>query len=132
MTLSQEITGLIVKWLVMSLALFAASFIVPGVVISDFWAGLAAAALLGIVNAVIRPVIVILTLPISIVTLGFFILVINALMLKLVDWAISGFSVTGFWAAFFGALVISAVSWFINLFFDSTWKISFFRRGGRR
>ena len=130
--MAQEILGLLAKWLVNSLSLFAASYLVNGIVILDFWSGLAAAALLGIVNAIIRPVIVILTLPINILTLGLFTLVINALMLELVSWAIEGFNVTGFWPAFWGALVISLVSWFINLFFDSRGKVSVIRYGGRR
>ena len=131
-TLAQEILGLIAKWLVNSLALFAACYLVPGVRISDFWSGLAAAALLGIVNAVIRPIVILLTLPINILTLGLFTLVVNALMLKLVAYFVEGFSVNGFGSAFLGALVISLVSWFINMFFDSTWKVSFIRRGGHR
>jgi len=130
--LAKEILGLLAKWLVNSLALFAAAYIVSGVVIHDFWSGLAAAALLGIVNAIIRPVIIFLTLPINILTLGLFTLVVNAFMLELVSRVIEGFSVRGFWAAFWGALVISLVSWFINLFFDSNLKVSYIKRGGRR
>ncbi|MBI5189815.1 MAG: phage holin family protein [Nitrospirae bacterium] len=123
---------MLVKWLVNSLALFAADWLVAGIVIYDFWSGLAAAALLGIVNAVIRPVVIVLTLPITIVTLGLFTLVVNALMLKLVAWAIPDFAVNGFWAAFWGALIISVVSWFINTIFDSNWRISYIKRGGHR
>lgn len=128
----KEVLGLLVKWLVNSLALFAADWLVTGIVITDFWSGLAAAALLGIVNAVIRPVVIVLTLPITIVTLGLFTLVVNALMLKLVAWAIPDFAVNGFWAAFWGALIISFVSWFINTLFDSNWRVSYIRRGGQR
>jgi putative membrane protein len=130
--LAQEILGLLAKWLVNSLALFAAAYMVKGVVIYDFWSGMAAAALLGIVNAFIRPVVILLTLPITLLTLGLFTLVVNAMMLKLVSWAIEGFSVTGFWTAVWGALVISVVSWLINTIFDSTWHISFIKRGGPR
>ncbi len=127
-----EILGLLAKWLVNSLALFAADYLISGIVIYDFWSGLAAAALLGIVNAVIRPVIILLTLPINIMTLGLFTLVINALMLKLVAWLVGGISITGFWAAFWGAIIISLVSWFLSLFFDSRLKVSVIRSGGRR
>jgi len=127
-----EILGLLAKWLVNSLALFAADYMVNGIVIYDFWSGLAAAALLGIVNAIIRPVIILLTLPINIMTLGLFTLVINALMLKLVAWLVGGITITGFWAAFWGALIISLVSWFLSLFFDSRLKVSVIRSGGRR
>jgi putative membrane protein len=127
-----EILGLLAKWLVNSLALFAADYLVGGITIYDFWSGLAAAALLGIVNAVIRPVLILLTLPINIMTLGLFTLVINAFMLRFVAWLVGGITITSFWAAFWGALVISLVSWFLSLFFDSRLKVSFIRRGGRR
>jgi putative membrane protein len=127
-----EILGLLAKWLVNSLALFAADYLVGGIIIYDFWSGLAAAALLGIVNAIIRPVIILLTLPINIMTLGLFTLVINAFMLRLVAWLVGGITITGFWAAFWGALVISLVSWFLSLMFDSRLKVSVIRRGGRR
>ncbi len=127
-----EILGLLTKWLVNSLALFAADYLVRGIIIYDFWSGLAAAALLGIVNAIIRPVLILLTLPINIMTLGLFTLVINAFMLKLVAWLVGGITINGFWAAFWGALVISLVSWFLSLFFDSRLKVSVIRRGGRR
>ena len=127
-----EILGLLAKWLVNSLALFAADYLVRGITIYDFWSGLAAAALLGIVNAIIRPVIILLTLPINIMTLGLFTLVINAFMLRLVAWLVGGITITGFWAAIWGALVISLVSWFLSLFFDSRLKVSVIRRGGRR
>jgi len=127
-----EILGLLAKWLVNSLALFAADYLVSGITIYDFWSGLAAAALLGIVNAIIRPLIILLTLPINIMTLGLFTLVINAFMLRLVAWLVGGITITGFWAAFWGALIISLVSWFLSLFFDSRLKVSVIRRGGRR
>ena len=127
-----EILGLLAKWLVNSLALFAADYLVGGIMINDFWSGLAAAALLGIVNAVIRPVVILFTLPINIMTLGLFTLVINAFMLRLVAWLVGGITITGFWAAFWGALIISLVSWFLSLFFDSRLKVNVIRRGGRR
>jgi putative membrane protein len=126
----QEISRLIIKWLVNSLALFAADYMIAGIYITDFWSGLAAAALLGIVNAVLRPVVILLTLPINILTLGFFTLIINAFMLKLVAWMIPEVVVKGFWSAFWGALVISLVSWFITMLFDSNVKVGI--GGGRR
>jgi len=131
--LFNDIVKILIKWLVTALALFAAAYLVSGVVIDEFWAGLAAAALLGITNAVLRPVLVVLTLPVTVLTLGLFILVINALMLELVAWAIDGFTVTDFWSAFFGALVISIVSWFVSLIVDPKAKVKVrVQRGGRR
>ncbi len=113
------ILRLFAKWLINSLAVFAAGYLVYGIHILDFWSGVTAAALLGIVNAFIRPVLIILTMPLNILTLGLFTLVINALMLKLVSWAVAGFEVSGFWPAFWGALVISLVSWFISILLDA-------------
>ena len=127
----QEISRLVIKWLINSLALFAAAYLVNGIYITDFWSGVAAAALLGIVNAVLRPVIILLTLPINVMTLGLFTLVINALMLKLVSWIIPEVVVKGFWPAFWGALVISLVSWIITMLFDAEVKFGIWR-GGRR
>ena len=125
----QEISRLIIKWLINSLALFAADYLIKGIYITDFWSGVAAAALLGIVNAVLRPVIILLTLPINVLTLGLFTLVINAFMLKLVSWMIPEVVVKGFWSAFWGAIVISLVSWLITLLFDSRVKVGVWRGG---
>jgi len=129
--LFNDIIKILIKWLVTALALFAAAYIVDGVEIHEFWAGLAAAALLGITNAVLRPILVVLTLPVTVLTLGLFLLVINALMLEFVAWAIKGFTVTDFWSAFLGALVISIVSWFVSLIVDPKVRVSV-HRGGRR
>ncbi len=127
----QEISRLVIKWLINSLALFAAAYLVNGIYITDFWSGVAAAALLGIVNAVLRPVIILLTLPINVMTLGLFTLVINAFMLKLVSWIIPEVVVKGFWPAFWGSLVITIVSWVITMLFDAEVKFGIWK-GGRR
>lgn len=127
----QEISRLVIKWLINSLALFAAAYLFNGIYITDFWSGVAAAALLGIVNAVLRPVIILLTLPINVMTLGLFTLVINAFMLKLVSWIIPEVVVKGFWPAFWGSLVITVVSWVITMLFDAEVKFGIWR-GGRR
>ena len=88
-----------------------ASYVVPGMEIDGIATMLIAAFLLGIVNAVVRPVLFILTLPITIVTLGLFLLVINAAMLGLVAWLLPGFAIEGFWAALGGWLIVSVVGW---------------------
>lgn len=103
--------GFLLRWLVCALGLGIASAIVPGVVIEGFWALLGASLLLGLLNAFVRPVLVILTLPITLVTLGLFVLVINAAMLGLVAAVMDSFYLSGFWAALFGALIISFVGW---------------------
>jgi putative membrane protein len=95
-----------------ALGLWLAAEVVPGIEVRDGRALVAAALLLGIVNAVLRPIAVVLTLPLSIITLGFFLLVINAAMLGLVAWLLDDFEVSGFWSALFGSIVVSVTSWF--------------------
>lgn len=82
-----------------------------------------AAVLLGIVNAFIRPLLILLTLPFTVVTLGLFLLVVNAAMLALVAWLLPGMHVAGFWAAFWGALVVSIVSWIGSMVFGPKGRI---------
>ena len=82
-----------------------------------------AAVLLGIVNAFIRPLLILLTLPFTVVTLGLFLLVVNAAMLALVAWLLPGMYVAGFWAAFWGALVVSIVSWIGSMVFGPKGRI---------
>ena len=106
--------GILIRWIVMTLAILFAAYIVNGIQVSGFLSALAAAAALGILNAVFRPLLIILTLPINILTLGLFTFLINALMLKLAAAVIPGFDVHGFWAAIFGSLLISIVSWLLN------------------
>ena len=104
----------IARWIINSLAVMLAAYLVPGVSVRDFWSALIAALVIGLVNAIIRPIAIILTLPINILTLGLFTLVINALMFWLASSVVPGFKVDGFWAAFGGALVFWAVSWVSN------------------
>ena len=110
--------GLIVRTSIIILGLFFASSLVPGVAITGFGNFLLAAILLGLVNAIVRPVAFLLTLPITIVTLGLFLLVLNAAMFGLVAALLDGFAVSGFWAALFGALIVSITgtiaSWYIG------------------
>jgi len=122
--------GLISRLLICMLGLAVASAIIPGVNISGFWTLVGAAFLLGIVNAFIRPIAVILTFPITLVTLGLFLLVINAAMLGLVASMMDGFTISGFFSALFASIVISIVStlasWFIG---NSGFEIMTVRRG---
>ena len=119
--------GLIVRIVVVGLGLWLASSIVPGVSITDIKTLALAALLLGVVNAFIRPIVVILTLPLTLVTLGLFILVINGLLFELVAAFLPGFVVHGFWAAFFGALVVSFVGWFASAFIGKKGRIGRWR-----
>lgn len=105
----------VLRWLINTLALLAASYVVPGVSFSGFWPAFVAALIFGLINAVIRPVMIVLTLPVNLITLGFFTLVINALMFWLTASIVKGFTVTGFWPAFFGALVYWIIIMLVNL-----------------
>jgi Predicted membrane protein len=120
--------GFLVRGLVTALGLWVASALLAGVHSSGFLAILGAGLLLGLVNAVIRPLIVILTLPVTIITLGFFILVINAAMVGLVAKLLHGFSVDGFWWAVATAIVVSIVSWFANSFVGGHGRFERFSR----
>lgn len=107
---------IIVRWLLNALVLMGLTYIVPGVYFTNFYAALIAALALGIVNAVLKPILVILTLPINILTLGLFTLIINGLLFWLVSTFIKGFFITDFWSAFLAALVFSIFSIIINWF----------------
>ena len=108
--------GFGVRLLVGGLGLWLASELVPGISVRDDWTLLGAAILLGIVNAIVRPVLVVLTLPITVLTLGLFLLVINAGMLGLVASLFQGFTIAGFGSALLGALVISITGWLASWF----------------
>jgi len=102
--------GLVIRWILNTLALFVVVKIVPNFHYED-WISLAiAAAVLGLLNAIIRPILFVLTLPITVVTLGLFLLVLNAVMLELTAWLVPGFDINGFGWAIVGALVLSIVS----------------------
>ncbi len=102
--------GFLVRLLITAFAMWLASVIVPGMSFAGGWALLWAALLLGIVNALVRPLVVLLTLPLTILTLGIFLLVVNAAMLGLVAAMLDGFQLAGFWSALFGSLLISIFS----------------------
>jgi len=106
--------GFVIRMLITALGLWVASAIVPGIDITGLGTLLGSALLLGVVNAVVRPVIILLTLPITILTLGVFLLVINAAMLALVASLFSRFVVSGFFSAILGSVIVSLVSWFAS------------------
>ncbi len=107
---------IITRWLVITVAILMASYFVPGIRVDTLSTAVIAACVLGLINVFIRPVVVLLTLPLSILTLGLFYFFINAFLLKLAAYFVSGFEVSGIFAAFFGSLVISLVSWLANSF----------------
>jgi putative membrane protein len=108
--------GLLIRIVIVAAGLWVASKLVPGVQITDAWSLVWAALLLGIVNAIVRPVVILLTLPLTIVTLGLFLLVINAAMLGLVAWMLEGMTVAGFWSAVLGSIVVSITGWIASGF----------------
>lgn len=100
----------LIHWIATALSLWAATHIFAGIRFSDPETLVAAALVLGLVNAVVRPILVILTLPLTLVTLGLFLLVVNALMLQLVAWLVSGFQVAGFGTALLASVFVSIIS----------------------
>jgi len=107
----------VLRWFVTAIAVLVAERLLPGIECNGWGTLLGASLLLGIINAFVRPVLLLLSLPFIIVTMGLFILVVNALLLWLVANIIPGFYVDGFWNAFFGSIIISLVSWILSSFF---------------
>ena len=101
---------LLLVWILNSVALLAGAYLLPGIVVASFGSAMLAALILGLVNMLVRPVLVILTLPITIVTLGLFLFVINALLFWFVGSVLKGFQVQGFWWAVGGAILYSIIS----------------------
>lgn len=101
---------LFLKWIGLALAMMFVGWVIPGITITNFVAALIAAAVVALVNVVIKPILVFLTLPINILTLGLFILVINAFLFMFVAYLVPGVEVNGFWSAFFGAILLSILS----------------------
>lgn len=101
---------IIVKWFIVALSLLLAAYLVPGIAVTSFYTALIVAVLLGVVNIVLKPILVVLTLPINLLTLGLFTFVINGFLFWFLSTIVKGFSVEGFLAALLGSLVVSAAS----------------------
>ena len=123
--------GLILRTLITGLGIWLAAYLVPGVSATSTEALIWAAIALGLINAFVRPVLALLTLPFTILTLGLFLLLLNAAMLNLADWFVDGFRVDGFWSAVFGAIVVSLVSGLCSKFIGPRGRYEVFvaRRG---
>ena len=121
--------GFFLRWSINLLALVLAAKLIDGVRIPSLGLAILAAGILGVVNAVIRPVVLLLTLPINLLTLGLFTLVINALMLQFVAYLVPGFVIETFRAAFWGALIISLVSWALNIFVSGDGRVVYIKSG---
>ncbi len=111
-----NLSEFLVHWAITALALWVASVIFRGISFSNKQSLFIAALLLGFANAIVRPVLVVLTLPITLLTFGLFLLVINALVIMLVAAIVPGFRISGFWTAFFASIFIAIFSFFIGLF----------------
>lgn len=120
-----EMKGLVVKWLLLTAAIMLASYLIDGIQVSGFFSAFFTAAILGILNVFFRPILLILTLPINILTLGLFTFVINALMLMMASGVIAGFEVNGFWPAVLGSLVISAVNWILTSLITEKGRVNY-------
>ena len=117
--------GIFLRWLILTFSIIATSYLIDGIQVSGFLSAFSAAAILGILNAFFRPILLILTLPVNILSLGLFTFVINAIVLMMVSGVISGFEVYGFWSAMFGSLLISLVSWLLTSFISERGTVQY-------
>ncbi|MBN1225895.1 MAG: phage holin family protein [Deltaproteobacteria bacterium] len=117
--------GIIMRWIILTAAITVASYIIKGIYIEGFFSALFAAAILGILNSFFRPILIIITLPLNILTLGLFTFIINAVLLKMASGVIGGFEIHGFWPAIFGSLIISAVSWLLSFFISEQGRVEY-------
>ncbi|WP_449413922.1 phage holin family protein [Pandoraea soli] len=105
---------LLLIWLINAIALLVLPHVVSGIQLKGIGTALVVAVVLGLINAFLRPLLVVLTLPVTVLTLGLFIFVINALLFWLASHVVKGFEVSGFWAALFGSLLYSLISWILS------------------
>lgn len=127
--------GIIVRWLFLTVAIFMAAYLIDGIRVTGLPAAILAAAVLGVLNAFLRPILLLLTLPLTILTLGLFTFAVNALLLMMASGVIRGFEVDGFGSALLGALFISAVSWLLTSLINergTVQVIDLTHRGGNR
>jgi putative membrane protein len=121
-----HMVGFLLRAAITALSLWVASQLLDGIQFATTGKLVLAAVLLGVVNAVVRPIAFILTLPITVVTLGLFLLVLNAAMIGLVAWLVPGFTVSGFWTAVGGAVIVGLVSWAASSVIGNTARIEHF------
>ena len=125
MVAGASVRGLIIRWVTTAFALWLTSLIVKGIDCSGIAPLFVAAVVLGIFNAILRPLVLVVTFPINLLTLGLFTFVINGAMLKLTSEVVRGFSVAGFWPAVIGALLLSAFSFMLNLFVNDAGRVQY-------
>jgi putative membrane protein len=115
--------GMLVRWFVLTGSVLIASYLIEGIRVSGFGSAVGAAAVLGLLNVFFKPLLLVFTLPINILTLGLFTFVINALLLLMASGVIGGFEIDGFWTAVMGALVISFINWLLASFITPSGRI---------
>ncbi|MBW1940612.1 MAG: phage holin family protein [Deltaproteobacteria bacterium] len=124
-----------IRWVFLTGAVIIVSYMMDGISVSGFFPAFFAAAVLGILNAFLRPILIILTLPINMLSFGLFTFVVNAFMLQMASGIISGFEVRGFWSAVFGSILISFFNWLLNSFIIEHGSVKYvdikYRRGNR-
>jgi putative membrane protein len=120
--------GFLVRLLITALGLWVADQLLPGIAFTGTGALIVSALLLGVVNAVIRPIILILTLPLTVLTLGLFILIVNGISLGLVAWLVPGFHITGLGSATIGAVIVGLTSWVASAFVGGSGRIERMQR----
>ena len=120
--------GFLVRLVITALGLWIADQLLPGIWISGTGALIVSALVLGFVNALVRPILFFLTLPLTILTLGLFILIVNGISLGLVAWLVPGFHVAGLWAATWGAVIVSLTSWVASHFIGGSGRIERLQR----
>ena len=111
--------NLLIKWLISAIAVLISAYLLPGIMVAGFWAALWLALFLGVINVILKPILIILTLPINILTLGLFTFVINAGLILLASSVIKGFAVYGFWQAMLFSIVLSLISYLLNSLFGT-------------
>lgn len=111
--------SLLVKWLLMTISVGIAAYLIPGISVSGFFSAFLVALFLGIVNTLIRPFLIVITLPINILTIGLFTFVINAVLVMLASKVVHGFEVRGFWWAMLFSIVLSIIHYILNKIFVS-------------
>ncbi len=119
--------GFLIRVIVNAAAILLAASVVPGVAVRSVTAALIAGFALAVINAIVRPILLLLTLPLTLVTLGLFIFVLNAFCFWLASVFVPGLTVQGFWSAFLGSLIVSLVSWLTTAFLSDTGRVAYYR-----
>jgi putative membrane protein len=126
--------GLFFRWLVLTAAIIICAYLIEGIHVSGFFSALVAGAFLGVLNALFRPLLLIITLPVNILTLGLFTFVINAVLLLMVSGVVTGLEIRSFWSALGGALIIALISWVLMAFVSDRGRVEYIelkKRGNR-